>query len=121
MAHKDEQKVFLDFYQTGVKRLSAIARAYNRSLKKDPNPILRIFKEDLADLNEGGKMLRGVLVGLGLKLAGETEIEKSDYLALAFELFQTGVLIHDDIIDNAETRRGKFTIHRRYEHRLDDA
>lgn len=118
MAHKDEQKVFLDFYQTGVKRLSAIARAYNRSLKKDPNPILRIFKEDLADLNEGGKMLRGVLVGLGLKLAGETEVEKSDYLALAFELFQTGVLIHDDIIDNAETRRGKFTIHRRYEHRL---
>ena len=32
-------------------------------------------------------------------------------------MFQTGVLIHDDIIDNAEIRRGKFTITRRSEDR----
>ena len=33
-------------------------------------------------------------------------------------MFQTGVLIHDDIIDNAATRRGRYTIQRRYEQRM---
>lgn len=118
MASKDDLKAFLSFYGESTARLKKAAKAYNRNLKKDQNPIVRMFREDLADLNEGGKMLRGALVALGYRLAGGENPADSDMLALAFEIFQTGVLIHDDIIDNAETRRGKFTIHRRYEHRL---
>ena len=93
-------------------------------MRKEPNPIIRPFREDLADLNTGGKMLRGMLVNLGYQIAvhmnGEAACNaaESDMLALAFEIFQTGVLVHDDIIDNAGTRRGKITVHRRYEHRL---
>jgi geranylgeranyl pyrophosphate synthase len=40
--------------------------------------------------------------------------EKSSYsypLALAFEIFQTAILVHDDIIDNDDLRRDKITIH----------
>ena len=33
-------------------------------------------------------------------------------LAAAYETFQTAILVHDDIIDNAELRRGKKTIHK---------
>lgn len=118
MTHEEDLKAFLAFYKAGTARLQKKAKAYNKELKKDKNPIIRMFREDLADLNYGGKMLRGMLVGLGYVLGGADDIEKSDDLALAFEIFQTGVLIHDDIIDNAETRRGKFTIQRRYEDRL---
>ena len=118
MAEHDVQKLFLAFYKESTARLRKAAKTYNRSLKKDPNPIIRMFKEDLADLNDGGKMLRGMLVRLGYHLAGAEDLSESDMLALAFEIFQTGVLIHDDIIDNAGTRRGKLTVHRRYEHRL---
>jgi geranylgeranyl diphosphate synthase type I len=38
-------------------------------------------------------------------------IEYSYKLSLAYEIFQTAILIHDDIIDNDNLRRGKDTIH----------
>ena len=111
-------EAFQQFDGESRARLTKAAARYNREVAKDDNPQIRIFRQDLADMNEGGKMLRGMLVNLGYHLAGAEEIGQSDDLALAFEIFQTGVLIHDDIIDNAETRRGKYTIQRRYEHRL---
>lgn len=36
-------------------------------------------------------------------------------LAVALELFQSGLLIHDDIMDGDDTRRGMPTLHRAYE------
>ena len=119
MNEQEDLKAFLAFYKESTKQLQKKVKQYNRTLRKDSNPILRVFKEDMADLNEGGKMLRGMLVRLGYRLSGREDLEVSDPLAIGFELFQTGVLIHDDIIDNAETRRGKYTIQHRYEHRLD--
>ena len=47
-----------------------------------------------------------------------SDLRYSNALSAAFEMFQTGVLIHDDIIDNAATRRGRYTIQRRYEQRM---
>lgn len=109
---------FLAFYKESTERLTREAEGCNRSLRKDPNPFLKICREDLADLNSGGKMLRGVLIGLGYRIGGGGDIRYSDALAVAYELFQTGILIHDDIIDNASTRRGKFTIHERCKKRM---
>ncbi len=119
-----ELAAFSTFYSDSLNRLTKKTNAYNKTLRKEPNPLIRPFLEDLADLNSGGKMLRGMLVNLGYQIAvhmnGESACNaaESDMLALAFEIFQTGVLVHDDIIDNAGTRRGKITVHRRYEHRL---
>ncbi len=119
MKEQEDLKSFLTFYKESTKRLQKAVRGYNRQLKKDPNPIIRMFKEDLADLNEGGKMLRGTLIALGYHLSGHGDPEVCDPLAIGYELFQTSVLIHDDIIDNAELRRGKYTVQHRYEHRLE--
>lgn len=118
-------ETFRQFYEGTYKRLEKKTHAYNRSLKKDDNPIIRPFMEDLADLNQGGKMLRGMLVVFGYQIAkhargaSDIDLSISDALAQTFEMFQTGVLVHDDVIDNAAQRRGKITVHRRYEHRLD--
>lgn len=115
---------FTRFYKESARRLTKEIGRYNRKMKKEKNPIIAPMKEDVADLNSGGKLLRGVLVLLGYRIArnlvsGETkDTSYADGAAIAFELFQTGVLIHDDIIDNADTRRGKTTIQRRYEKRL---
>lgn len=109
---------FREFYETSKGRISALLAARNKELKKEPNALIRPFQEAFADLNQGGKMLRGVLVNLGYKIAGGVDISESDSLAAAFEIFQTGVLIHDDIIDRADLRRGKKTVQRRYEERL---
>ena len=100
-------EAFMKFYSESYARLEKKTAIANRALKKEPNPILRPFMEDLADLNEGGKMLRGMLVGLGYRIARHArgdnafDITKSDALAQTFEMFQTGVLVHDDVIDNA--------------------
>ena len=118
-------EAFRKFYEETYKRLEKKTHTYNRSLKKDDNPIIRPFMEDLADLNQGGKMLRGMLVVFGYQIArhargaSDIDLPVSDALAQTFEMFQTGVLVHDDVIDNAAQRRGKITVHRRYEHRLD--
>lgn len=61
---------------------------------------------------EGGKRLRALLVLFGYRLAAGDEIPDDIYKAAAsYEIFQTGILIHDDIIDNSKLRRDKPTVH----------
>lgn len=57
-----------------------------------------------------GKRLRPLLVILSAQSVGG-EAEKVMPLALAFELMHTATLIHDDIIDKDETRRGIPALH----------
>lgn len=62
-------------------------------------------------LMAGGKRLRPILSLLAFQLAGGEDEEKAMPMALAFELIHTATLVHDDINDNAKTRRGITTIH----------
>ncbi|MFC7580305.1 polyprenyl synthetase family protein [Schaalia naturae] len=67
----------------------------------------------------GGKRVRGYLVFLGWTLArgiaalppGDEDAADSpvDSLAAALELYQASALVHDDIIDHADMRRGRPT------------
>jgi octaprenyl-diphosphate synthase len=54
----------------------------------------------------GGKRLRPILLLLSAKLVGETT-PGAIHLATVVEMIHTATLVHDDIIDVAETRRGK--------------
>lgn len=117
MRKETELPAFRACYEETRKRLEQKMKVWNRGLQREKNPLIRTVTGDLADLNSGGKLLRGVLITLGYRIASGKTDDYADDLALAFEMFQTGVLIHDDIIDNAEIRRGKFTITRRSEDR----
>jgi geranylgeranyl pyrophosphate synthase len=74
--------------------------------------------EEVADkldhaLKGGGKRLRPALVLLsGSVCPGKLESLVS--MAVAYELFHTATLVHDDTIDNAFTRRGKVTVNQRW-------
>ncbi len=68
---------------------------------------------------EGGKRIRGVMVLLGYEIArgkGRGERGKSEKeifrAAAAFEIFQTAILAHDDIIDQSPTRRGRPSLYK---------
>ncbi len=61
-------------------------------------------------VNAGGKRLRPALVILSTHL-GEPERDHVHALAMGLEFIHTATLVHDDLIDNAETRRGLATIH----------
>jgi len=54
----------------------------------------------------GGKRLRPILLLLANKLAGTTT-ESAIALAAVVEMIHTATLVHDDVIDEARTRRGK--------------
>lgn len=61
-------------------------------------------------VSRGGKRLRPVLLRVGHELAGGTA---DDVLGacVAIELLHTCALLHDDVIDDATTRRGQATSH----------
>jgi geranylgeranyl diphosphate synthase type I len=61
-----------------------------------------------------GKMIRGCLVFLGAEAGGGARAVDVPLVAAAMELFQAGLLAHDDIMDRDQTRRGAPTIHARY-------
>jgi geranylgeranyl pyrophosphate synthase len=65
-----------------------------------------------------GKRLRPLLVILSAQSVGG-HVEKVMPLALAFELMHTATLVHDDIIDQDFTRRGKPALHVKWS--VDDA
>jgi geranylgeranyl pyrophosphate synthase/adenylate kinase family enzyme len=61
-------------------------------------------------LNRNGKRLRGILVKLGYNLTNK-ESKNVLFLASAYEIFQTSILAHDDIIDQSLLRRGMPSLH----------
>ncbi len=101
---------FMKYYQEEKEMMEKMIYEYNQSLLTEENSYLRDNLKVFVNLNHSGKRIRGILVNLGYQL----KKGRSTYsypLALAYELFQTSILIHDDIIDQDEKRRGIATVH----------
>ncbi|MES2837330.1 MAG: polyprenyl synthetase family protein [Bacteroidota bacterium] len=64
-------------------------------------------------LQLGGKRIRPVLVLLGCEMFGGN-VKHAVPAALGIELFHNFTLLHDDIMDNAPLRRGKETVHEKW-------
>ena len=61
-------------------------------------------------LNSGGKRLRPALLLLAAKVFGEGTDNSIISMAAVMELLHTATLVHDDIIDGSEMRRGKKSV-----------
>lgn len=64
-------------------------------------------------LSSGGKMLRPGFTIIASKF-GEYNEERARNLAAVVEMFHMATLVHDDVIDDAELRRGKETVQSKY-------
>ena len=62
----------------------------------------------------GGKRLRPAFAYWGYRGAGGADSEAVITTLSALELLQASALIHDDVIDASDTRRGEPAIHRRF-------
>ncbi|MDO8638077.1 MAG: polyprenyl synthetase family protein [Candidatus Daviesbacteria bacterium] len=97
--------------------LEKFLKGWSREVEKI-SPKLIFLNQEFVKACEGGKRLRGALVKLGYEIARSSVVSRqsSDKLkeilkpAAAFEIFQTAILAHDDIIDLSPIRRGKSTI-----------
>lgn len=61
----------------------------------------------------GGKRIRPVLAILAVRACGRNDRDLYR-LAVAFEYLHVATLVHDDVIDNAEKRRGRATVGARF-------
>ena len=63
-------------------------------------------------LESGGKRLRPILVLAFAKLLGKEDLENLYPLSVALEYIHTASLLHDDVVDGADTRRGRASANR---------
>ena len=68
-----------------------------------------ITEASLRLLQAGGKRLRPVFVLLAAKF-GTYDIHKVKHIAVPLELIHMASLVHDDVIDNSDMRRGNLTV-----------
>ena len=85
------------------------------SLKRSINSDIGLATEVSSHLvNSGGKRLRPIICILTAKAFGYSGKELIQ-LASAIELLHTATLIHDDVVDESISRRGKESIHRKWD------
>lgn len=78
--------------------------------------------EAIQQLVTGGKRLRALLAWWGWQAAGgDANAPEIINAGVALELFQAAALIHDDILDRSDTRRGQPAVHRRFQKMHEDA
>ncbi|MBM3294348.1 MAG: polyprenyl synthetase family protein, partial [Candidatus Aminicenantes bacterium] len=82
-----------------------------QELGRSPNPLVAEINDYL--FQPGGKRIRPALLILSAKIHGYRGEEHIFWSALV-EVIHTASLIHDDIIDNADRRRGRETVHTRW-------
>ncbi|MCW2544673.1 MAG: polyprenyl synthetase [Frankiales bacterium] len=87
----------------------------------DHRPRLEAMAPELADMADaveeflsGGKRLRAGFCFWGHRGAGGADSDAIIAAAAALELFQACAIIHDDVMDGSETRRGRPAVHRRF-------
>lgn len=62
----------------------------------------------------GGKRVRPMITLLAYAAFGGKQVKDIVDIATAIELIHTATLLHDDIIDGADTRRGKISAYRKF-------
>ena len=105
------------------------------------NPMFDVIQSDLEELNEGligavsspvelvnevgthlvtagGKRIRPALCLLSARGGSNFSLEKVLPLAEALELIHTASLVHDDVIDEADTRRGEPTANAKWDNQI---
>lgn len=95
-----------------------IFAGYSEELKIVDQQLLGIFKSNIFliplvgqhILSSGGKRIRPLFLLLGADLCGYKGANRT-LLAAIIEAIHTASLLHDDVIDSAETRRGRPTAH----------
>lgn len=119
-----ESNRLVDLVQDGIDRFLDSRAPLLERVGEEFDP----FLEYARDLLRGGKRFRALFCYWGWRAVSaraddfdpfpESAPNREDAIvaaAVALELFHAAALVHDDIIDNSDTRRGRASVHRRFE------
>ena len=99
----------MNFLQNYIKIISGEIEKID--LPKEPK---NLYEPISYFLDLGGKRIRPILALMGYKLFSD-DYQKAIPIAKMVELFHNFSLIHDDIMDDAPLRRGKQTVHEKWD------
>lgn len=68
----------------------------------------------------GGKRMRAAFVNYGYRAVGGSDDKKINFASASIEILHSFFLIHDDVIDKSDLRRGKPTVHKIYQMLYED-
>ena len=106
-----EKEYLMDVVKNEAAKIDAVMRADLARIKPEVDPLLSEVLE--YGLLGGGKRVRPLLVVLAARICGCRNEEVYE-LAKGFEYLHAATLFHDDVIDNAHTRRGRPAVNRQF-------
>jgi octaprenyl-diphosphate synthase len=96
------------------KDLQFFEETFNKAVESNVSLLDKIMKYVV---KTKGKQLRPMFVILSGKLCGEIN-EKTYRAASLIELLHTATLVHDDVVDNSDKRRGFFSINALWKNKI---
>ena len=103
---KSANSAYLELKNLLSSKLSNVEALIQQKLKSDVNLIEKMSNHHLSS---GGKRLRALLTLESAKLTGYKGDKRDINLAACVELIHSATLLHDDVIDESELRRGEKT------------
>jgi octaprenyl-diphosphate synthase len=101
-------KKITDYFTEDIEKVNKIIMNF----ASGKSPLIHEISSHL--VNSGGKRIRPLLLMIANNLFHHNQVQNSlndnvYYLASAIEMIHTATLLHDDVVDNSEVRRGKKT------------
>ena len=103
---KSANSAYLDLKNLLNGKLESVEKLINTKLNSDVDLIKKMSDYHL---NSGGKRIRALLTMGSAKLGGYLDGKRDINLAACVELIHSATLLHDDVIDESEVRRGNKT------------
>ncbi|WP_066636647.1 polyprenyl synthetase family protein [Serinicoccus hydrothermalis] len=88
--------------------------ARQRTVLDELGPPMTPLVDAVAELLSGGKRLRAAFLYWGWRALGQPDDPAVVRAASAMEIFQAAALLHDDVMDNSDLRRGRPAAHRTF-------
>ncbi|GAA5162009.1 polyprenyl synthetase family protein [Ornithinimicrobium tianjinense] len=104
----------------GVDLRARVQRALDEHLARQREVLAELGDEVaplvdvIAELLAGGKRLRATFLYWGWRACGGPDDDAAVRAGSAMEIFQASALLHDDVMDNSDLRRGRPTAHRTF-------
>ncbi len=108
MPHPIDLRDLRQRVQQAVDQQIAAASADLAEVGQDLSPLI----DSVASLLSSGKGLRAGFLYWGHRIAGTDDSDALVRLAASMEFFQGAALLHDDVMDRSDTRRGRPSAHR---------
>ena len=107
-----EQKASLEEIRSIVsKEWSLLDQEIEKQLSSDIELINNISQYIV---NSGGKRIRPLVVLLSARACGASDLDRIVKAAAMIEFIHTATLLHDDVVDNSDSRRGIKTAHQSF-------